>query len=790
MRGAELAAHIVGIAHGVAAAVAVAAILHLAGLALLPRRPAPSLRRGDGPGLLGAAAFVLVCWIGIARGVPLVYLAGGFAGATVALAAVRARAVVPMVRESLGTGALRWLLAFCLFYLLSYVFVVPPVLPASLPVAWMGNIDVLTYIRFTQHVLRLAPWNVVGQDPMYVDYVYKQTPAVFYLMGAMSAFFRLDPLSAAMPVAFACCAVLGKTVARAARTIFGLPRWTAWTVGAVLIAGPFFRYLRGEYFLSTLMSLPVAISLVCATVATAPARRFDAPLAVRCAAAYVLLLFLYPLLFYVSVAVQAGAIVLMLIAEATGEAAVDRWRHARSTAWARAVSAGIPLLALSAVLFTRVRWTIEEASFLSRAGVAGWPLNLISPLAILGAPLSATDNIQCATCMGVELRDASMVPWAAALLALLVVGLLAASWLTRRTAPAAARTLMVVSAGAFVVYGAFYLSAGPTYQQWKFASYTALPWSFVPIALLFWLARRRSAERPLASGALAAALAVVLVVGNLVAHGLSDTPLVTLDGSLRNIAAVDAMPGFSEISIAMDETGGQFNTWMGLYFLPSKRVHVVSDSFEPREALSLESISPQHPLLIHHYGCLGLGHGDTREVPDVGCLTFGPPSVALDTAYPFKQAYMFIDAEGLAAREHDGRWNERPEVALRLTADVARVGVLEEAYVNLKVTPFLPPGTTQQRLALLWGKDRRAVVSLGGPSVISLPVGHGDWSGARIWTLPIRVALPDSVAPPPLYAPRGHVGDTPIGLRFEELSVSRQPGGERVPAGSVAQSAH
>ena len=131
-----------------------------------------------------------------------------------------------------------------------------------------------------------------------------------------------------------------------------------------------------------------------------------------------------------------------------------------------------------------------------------------------------------------------------------------------------------------------------------------------------------------------------------------------------------------------------FGPFLALYFLPNKRVHVISSSFQPSERLSFEQISRLRPLLIQNYGCEGIGHDDAMTVPGVGCLLFAPPSLALATSYPFSQSFLFVNFEGLAGREGEGRWNSRSLVTFELTADLQRAWVAQDAYVNLRLNPL------------------------------------------------------------------------------------------------------
>ncbi len=735
---------------------------------------------------------LLVCWFGVTTfRVPVLYLAPAFAGAVMAIAIVRRRWLALELRRRVHPAGWRWLAVFCGFYVLMYVFTMPPVTGEFLPPAWLGNIDLMTYVRFAQHVMRLGTSNLAAYpDFDYLGFVYLQTPAVFYLLGGLSFFFRLDLLAATMPAAFALAALAGLLAARMARSVFGLSGPAATAVGAVLISGPFFRYIFGQYFLSTLMSMPIVLLLVWTTAVRRPSRPFDAALALPYAAAYVLLLFLYPLLLGVGIAAQVAAIALLYLAErqrGAGHepASPDALRLAAYRTAAMAVSLGVFAIGL----FPRVVWSIEEVLYLSQPNINGWPLDLISPLAILGAPAAWTNLEKCRVCIDFELVDGAGRLWAVAFIAILSVAIAALYHprLASSVTPSE-RALAGVGAGAFAAYLVFYAVSGPSYQQWKFASYTALPWSFAVLAALVRLTELRhpaalvGGARRKSKAVVFSALAVLLIGGNLLAHARADPALTQFPAGLRNLSAINADPGFREISVMMDETVDGLASWLALYLLPDKKVHVISRRNVPHEDLSYDTIAAERPLLRQNFGCEGVGHPETRDIPDVGCLLFAPPSLVVDHSYPFNQTFWFVNFTGLGAREPAGRWNTEGVVRMELMADIKRTPLFDNHFVNLRLTPYVPPGVARQRLVLTWGKGRRGERSMTSTGVVSLPIGRSDWAGLRMWTLPLAIDLPDRVAPPWMYAPKGHADGPPLAALFEEVSITRSPGGEVVEA--------
>jgi len=193
MIGGLIAAHALSVAHGIVAALAWLAAFFVVGLTLVPPRWRRSLGGGESPVVLGAALYVIGCWFGIALGVPLTRLAIALLAVAIVLAVAGRRRLLDALATSDGSGGVAaWALSFAALYLLAYVFTMPPATSDQLPVAWTGNLDLFTYARYTKYLERLGPSNLVNFS--YLNFVYLQTPAVFYLLGSLSLLFSISPM--------------------------------------------------------------------------------------------------------------------------------------------------------------------------------------------------------------------------------------------------------------------------------------------------------------------------------------------------------------------------------------------------------------------------------------------------------------------------------------------------------------------------------------------------------------------------------------------------------------------
>jgi hypothetical protein len=762
--------HAIRIAHGIGASLLCAAIFYTAGLVVIPKRWDERLSRGITPGVIGASMYVILCWFGVANEVPVARSAIAFASTVVLVGCIRYRRIATHVAERrlLRAVSMQFVGAFFAFYILAYLFTVPPVTAEYLPLAWMGNVDLMTYVQYTKDLLSLRPTNL-GPLHSYLNYVYLQTPGLFFLLGGLSFLFHQDPLSAAMPMQFTLVAFIGTLVAAISRSVFNLSTRVALAVACIFICGPFFRYVVANYFLSTLMATPMLLYLLWTTVDVRARRVVDLPLAVQFAAAYVLLFFIYPFLLLAGVGLQIGAVALMLLAELLHAESRPARRTAFLTAGRTLVTASATFAGLALCFWTQLKWSVNMIVGLSEKGVAGWPLDLISPLAIFAWPGVLPDSLEVAAAS----RSATIAVFGGVAVALLGVYFW---WFRARTTPAQSAFAGLL-AGAIILYCAYFSVLGRSYQQWKFASYTVLPLSFVVVAgslHLFGSSRvfarfgQQPGDRRLLT-ILPLLIAVSIVGGNAIAHAAFDSPPRRLAGGLRRIADLDKMDHFREITVRMNDMPDSLTTRVALYYLPSKKVHVVSSVFRPSERLSLDRVSRYRPLLFHNFRCEGVGHNETMWIPRVGCLIFAPPTVQLGVSYPFNATFLFVSYEGLSGRLPEGRWNNHRTLPLKISADPERTRLNRKTYLNLLLTPLVSPTGKPVEVVFRMGTERRGETTTAKQEWISLPVQTSDWVGNRLWTLPLSIDLPDRHA-----------------TLFHELSLTDAPRGRIVEFSAVA----
>jgi hypothetical protein len=735
--------HLLAIASGLSAVAGCLAFLHAAGLVLLPARWHDALADGAVPLLTGILGYILAAWFGIKAGVPLTPIALGFAAAAALLAAVRRRVLVADLRRQAMSVDVRFHVAlFGAGYVLAYLFRMPPASPDYLPIASLGNGDLYSYLVYAKHLLRLGPSPVA--DVSAHSFAYLQTPGVFSLLGTVSLLWGGEPIRAAMPVLFAGAALSAVAAASIARRAFGLSTGPAVLVGVAVLSGAFFRFVQGHFFLSSLLGLPVLLSLL---DTTAEAACGEPPPFARAAFVFfvhdAVLLFIYPALLPVALFLQGAALLFSALAPPRGVA-----KPARTAAAAAAALAALGLLAAPHLV-----WIATMLRTISRTGVYGWALDIISPLVLVGFPAHETSTQVGSPAARVACLAAAFIMAAGAGVAAL---LRRAPWAPSRVA----RAFAGMAGAAFLAYAGYFVLVGPSYQQWKLASYTALPLSFVFVAAFLRLAA--ATRWPIGP----AVVALVAVGGNAAVHLAADVQPPPPRANLRNLSRLNDLR-FKDFSF---EAPGMREAMLVSYFVPSKRLHVSLEDFPLSEPVMLEEVSPARPLLLLNFGCEGVGHGDVLPIERVGCLAYRPPTLSADTRYPFNRSFLFIQPVGMGRREAWGRVSVRRTVVLGLVADPRRVDVARSAtWLRLLLQPAAQSGIARPILRFSWGADRRAEVQLGEPGWLSLPLRVGDWSVGWLSRLTLRLDLPD-----------GPEGAVLPAVEFFELSVGTTPLGRSV----------
>ena len=265
-------------------------------------------------------------------------------------------------------------------------------------------------------------------------------------------------------------------------------------------------------------------------------------------------------------------------------------------------------------------------------------------------------------------------------------------------------------------------------------------------------------DRQLA-GALVVYVAVGVIAGNVAVQAVRAPAPRYAPGLWRQLNQFGRMP-FRAVTLKVTDEPNGLSSALAMYYMPRRKAHVIGRGVS-YDDLPFETVSRQQPMFIQNFGCEGVGHGDTVSAPGVGCLLLAPPSMVLETTYPFNRTFLFMDFDRMTSRESGGRWNTGPVLNLRFTADPQRVRLDQDMYINFLVNTFRSAADPPLTLAARWGQDRHGEFTVGERQWFSLPVASSDWSGNRLWTMPVAIDFPE--------------GKT---ILFHEVALTQSPRGQ------------
>jgi hypothetical protein len=750
--------------------------LYLVGVIATPNRFAPRVIDSEYPIILGATFWVVWCWFGIKFGVAVVPLSKGFfcLFSGLFLARLRYLDFENLKAVIFGKTVRHTLLAFTFFYSLSYFFCPPSVSGEYLPIVNDFNNDVFNYVNYTSYLMRLGPSNVYGLD--YLGYTYAAAPAVYYFMAILSTFFDHEPMRAAMPALYLTVALIACNVAALARTAFTLSLPISFLIAAILICGPFFRYVSGYYFLSQLMGWAVLLALFVRT--TRLVRRSGARLSLATALTffpyYVLLLFIYPVLFFMGWAAHVG---FLLLIQAFSSNFASLRAEERATFFTRAavtISLMVIPAALAALLDPRHFWTMIGWVGVLSAGNFGWSLDLISPWAILGIAGP------------VELNK---IPFKGAFPAFLfgfVILLYACYFRLRERLTALEKAFLFLSFLSFVSYFAYFWRIGPSYQQWKFASYFPLMLSFtilcaaarIALILSSGSGAQKSDSMNLTS-VIVVSLFGALFIGVNAEEYIRQPRRQPISASYADLTALEHIGNSHEMYVQMNSYR---STFFPVYFIRNKILHLLSPSYYPMEAIDLEQISPDKPLFVEGATCDSKRTERAIAIGALGCLYFMPPIVDVEIKHRFGESLQGVSTTGFSHQEFWGKWSAESRVSLVISATSRDIDDLHDGFVNLELNPYLPPGIAAQGVHISWGRKTHQGV-IASPGWVSLPYSSDDWSGSRVRTLRIEFELPDAIAPRDI--DKNSADPRKLGVGFSALSITAKPVGRVLEVGST-----
>jgi hypothetical protein len=291
---------IVGVVHGISAALAVAGGFYLAGLIVTPHRWIVALGFLPFP-VIGASLYVVVCVVAVrVWHVPVTGMMALFAISLAILSMLRFEETKAAIVRHLGTRACAAaVLVFAIFYTVVYVIGRAPEEELFLPPALSEHINLVTYARYARQLLKFGSPNLEA-----AAFDFSRAPGVAAILAGFSAFYRDDSLRAAVPLHFAVVALVGVGACNLFRALFRLSTMASLTVAGILLTSAYASDFARAYRLDTAMATVIVSYLMWASARL----HEDAPmgaLTLALASGYALLLLTDASALPVVIAIQA-----------------------------------------------------------------------------------------------------------------------------------------------------------------------------------------------------------------------------------------------------------------------------------------------------------------------------------------------------------------------------------------------------------------------------------------------------------------------------------------------------
>lgn len=757
--------HLYAVSYGILSSCLYLGFLYLAGIILFPSKffswtleQAPHTKDHSSkinlstlPLLCSTALFCIFCWYGITLAIPLftlfqyvfygVLLIGlirliFYWGKSCTSPATDRHNTCPYKQSFIRSERIKSLffsffIPYTIFYILAYLSLLPSFSPEANLLRWIGNNDILNYINITHYFSHLGPSNVVGHS--YIEHAsYAATPGAFYCFSLLSLFYHGDTMSAAMPMIFMCMACIGTMIYHYCKALFKLSQIISISIAAVVIFGGFYHYIEGNYFLSTLIVTSPLIYLMTKTVELDYLNSSHLKLLFYITLpSLMLIFFFYPVILFCSFIIQLGLIGLKILFSYKDFPIKILLKNFLK-------SAAILFICLSIVALSNLpnflSFLYSLLDFANMQG-GGWGLPLLSPFAILGAPSAMTLHSLSAQILTVL-----------AFFILLIFCAQGALKLKRlKELDTSAIVFFIFSTMAFIVYLLYYFHLGPSrYQPWKFASYYALPFAGGIWAMFSRVLQSKNVDYQW--NKITIILATLAIVGNIFIVWRATPPFQTLSNKYRQLSTLDKMDA-TDIWVKMADYS---STFLPVYFIPHKTLHLLSDSYYPVQSFNMNKIGPKQPLLIETTGeCMGASPDKVIKLRGLGCLYLTMPTMQFNETIKFNKDWMFIHTTGFSAPESWGRWSSANKASLTLYANTDSLIKHPAGYINLRMMPFIYPDIEGQHITTQIEKNSPLSLFIKNKQWISLPYKLSDWGKTpgsnSISQITIFLEFPDAV---------------------------------------------
>lgn len=375
---------------------------------------------------------------------------------------------------------------------------------------------------------------------------------------------------------------------------------------------------------------------------------------------------------------------------------------------------------------------------------AGWPFRLLNPFALTAFPVTRID-------FGVGIFK--MIGYFIILVLVCYLTYRAHKTKILSSARFAVSTVFILGLSIYLCY---YALKGASYQPWKFAGSVVLPLSFLPIADVFSAFDGKGRAITTTKHALLIALiGLNIFFMNKTVHSSID---LRTYAPLRELTQYDQDPNVEAINVDLKDDF--IGTMVATYFINQKPLFLWSRSYYSEDKVEDYSKLSRGNILITN-SCSILASQNRTMLGKSFCIINEAPLLAEEFSIKFnKPLPLILRIAGLSGQEWWGRWSDGHKVVLDIPVNMKWKGV----ELKIKGTPFIPQGTTSQRMSFSVHGSKVKELSVASESEIVIHLNQEMFDDGHVELI---IDLPDAVSPSRF----GFTDTRVLGFGFQTLEV-------------------
>ena len=600
-------------------------------------------------------------------------------------------------------------------------------------------------MNFSHYLTHLGPANLPNFSYI-ADPNYSRSPAAFYFLAFYSLFYNKSIIMATMPILYSATAFIAALIVYYCQRFFSLSLKVSLCIAGIIICGRFYRYIIGNYFLTSIIStftlLAVLIEIGIFKLEISPTNFLKLLFVLLPYEG--LLLFTYPALFFTHSIFQCGIVYLILL---------YTYRfHSLTIVLKRAIFFTFALIATISVLALLDLKYFQNAAITALSFshiIAGWPLKLLSPFAMLGLPC----HMELISFIYIEITLFIFI-------AIAIIYLLHIKSTKNLNITPVGFAFLWVSLSAYIVYVIyFYFGNTNGYQPWKFASLYMLPFAGALWAGVAANLKNKKHE------ILFFIFTLLIILSNAIFYRF---PLDKLNAKYERLQMLNNIAN-TNLWIKMANPAA---TFLSVYYIQDTQLHLLSGTYGYYPIEHLTQIRPHQPIFIETSDDCGAPEKSIK-IKGLGCLYFEPPLLQINQNYLFKDSPFFLETSGFSGIESQGQWTSAFAASVTLYINEKDLLKNPQGYINFEVQPFLYAQLNTQHININWGENKNISYNIMSRQWFSISYERNDWEvvpSSEFEKITIHFNLPNATAPHQVNALS--LDPRLLGLNFIQFSMS------------------